>query len=529
MNNLLSILSVLIIISTVPIVSAEVIRGESTVPDWVKNTASWWALEQIPDSAFLQGMQYLIKEGIMIVKIPTEIDSQAAEEVPGWVKNTVGWWAEDKIHDTTFVSGIQYLISKGIIVVEQEVEVEESVEEVVEIKDFYMEVNGGSCSYCVNWAYVGDEYYLQIETYDEQHGKYIDNVKINAKIISKGGELRHDFGEVTTDDGIYKNSIIIPSMDWYAANILSVTGTYYGVEKTIEKEFEVFKNQGGRSGGSGAAAGSCAHVSPFSVATQDSEPKGIAFSKSATKMFVVGNDDDADGKVHEYTLTGAYCIGSASFVDSFSVANSGAEENNPTGIAFSKSGDKMFIVGATNNNQGKVSEYTLTTAWDVSTASFVDSLFTNSCGADCNAASGLAFNKSGNKMFVMVSKTVDAVDEYTLTIAWDVSTASFVDSFSVATQEEVPTGLAFSKSGDKMFIVGSTGDDVNEYTLTTVWDVSTASFVDSFSVNSQEANPQDIWFDSSGKTMFIVGQAGDDVNVYKLTTAWDVSTASFTG
>jgi len=580
MYRFLSILTVLIIISTVPIVSAEVIRGESTVPDWIKNTAGWWASEQIPDSAFLQGIQYLIKEGIMIIEIPTEIDTEAAEEVPGWVKNTAGWWAEDKIHDTTFVSGIQYLIGKGIIVVEQEVEVEEPVEEVVEIKNFYMEINSGNCSYCVNWAYVGKEYKFQIETYDEQHGKYIDGVEITAKIISKDGELRHHFGEVTTEDGVYKNSIAIPSMDWYAGNILSVTGKYFGVEKTIEKEFEVFKNKGGTSGGYGASAGGCAHVSPFSVATQDSEPQGIAFSKSATKMFVVGNDNDADGKVHEYTLTGAYCIGSASFVDFFSTANSGASENNPTGIAFSKSGDKMFIVGSTNNNQGKVSEYTLTTAWDVSTASFVDSLNVKSCGADCGAASGLAFNKSGNKMFVMVSKTVDAVDEYTLTApwdistasfvdsfsvatqetiptgiafsksgnkmfvvgsegddvneytlttAWDVSTASFVDSFSVATQETVPSGLAFSKSGDKMFIVGSNGDDVNEYTLTTAWDVSTASFVDSFSVNSQEAYPQDIWFDSSGKTMFIVGQAGDDVNVYKLTTAWDVSTASFTG
>jgi len=83
-----------------------------------------------------------------------------------------------------------------------------------------------------------------------------------------------------------------------------------------------------------------------------------------------------------------------------------------------------------------------------------------------------------------------------------------------------------------MFIVGATNNNqgkVSEYTLTTAWDVSTASFVDSFSVVTQEANPQDIWFDSSGKTMFILGQAGDDVNVYKLTTAWDVSTASFTG
>jgi len=303
MYRFLSILTVLIIISTVPIVSAEVIRGESTVPDWVKNTAGWWASEQIDDSAFLQGIQYLIKEGIMIVEIPTVIDSEAAEEVPGWVKNTAGWWAEDKIHDTTFVSGIQYLIGKGIIVVEQEVEVEESVEEVVEINDFYMEVNRGNCSYCVNWAYVGKEYYFQIETFDEYRGNYIDGVTVTAKIISKGGELRHDFGEVTTDDGVYKNSITIPSMDWYAGNILSVTGEYYGVEKTIEKEFEVFRNQGGTSGGSASWG-------------------------TGLKMFIVGNQGD---DINEYTLTTAWDVSSASFVDSFSVAS---EDGGPSGIAF---------------------------------------------------------------------------------------------------------------------------------------------------------------------------------------------------
>jgi len=306
MYRFLSILSILVIISTIPFVSSEVIRGESTVPDWVKNTAGWWASEQIDDSAFLQGIQYLIKEGIIVVEIPTEIDSEVVEEVPGWVKNTVGWWAEDKIHDTTFVSGIQYLISKGIMVVEQEVEA--PVEEVVEIKDFFMEVNGGNC--CINWGYVGEEYKFQIETYDEQHGKYIDGVEISVKIISKGGELRHDFGEVTTDDGIYKNSIIIPSMDWYAGNILSVTGEYFGVEKTIEKEFEVFKNQGGVSKSYGAGAGGCAHVSPVSVNTWEAGPHGIVFSKSGEKMYITGNSGN---DVNEYKLTIAWDVSTASF------------------------------------------------------------------------------------------------------------------------------------------------------------------------------------------------------------------------
>jgi len=486
MYRFLSILSVLIIISTIPFVSSEVIRGESTIPDWVKNTAGWWASEQIDDSAFLQGIQYLIKEGIIVVEIPTEIDSEDMEEVPGWVKNTVGWWAEDKIHDTTFVSGIQYLISKGIMVVEQEVE--EVEEEVVEIKDFYMEVNGGDC--CLNWAYIGNEYNLQIETYDEQRGKYIDGVEISAKIISKGGELRHDFGEVTTEDGVYKNSIIIPSMDWYAGNILSVTGEYFGVEKTIEKEFEVFKNQGGGSSGSYGSGG------------------------SGLKMFIVGNQGN---DINEYTLTTSWDVSSASFVDSFSVAS---QDEAPSGVAFSKSGKKMFVTG---NDGDDVNEYTLTTAWDVSSASFVDSF---SVASEESSPSDIAFSKSGEKMFI-VGNNGDDVNEYTLSVAWDVSSASFVDSFSVASQHSFPTGIAFSKSGEKMFTVGSVSDDVNEYTLSVAWDVSSASFVDSFDLSNEDTFPSGIAFSKSGEKMFISGATNDAVHEYTLTTAWDVSTASF--
>ena len=116
----------LVILASLSIFSLIVITPSSfaaEVPDWIKNNAGWWADGQIPDSAFIQGIQFLIKEGIMIMEIPAEIDSEDMEGVPGWVKNTAGWWAEDKIHDITFVSGIEYLISKGIIVVEQEVEV----------------------------------------------------------------------------------------------------------------------------------------------------------------------------------------------------------------------------------------------------------------------------------------------------------------------------------------------------------------------------------------------------------------------
>ena len=73
------------------------------------------------------------------------------------------------------------------------------------------------------------------------------------------------------------------------------------------------------------------------------------------------------------------------------------------------------------------------------------------------------------------------------------SSASFVGSFSLASQEIFPTGIAFSKSGDKMYIMGNTSDSVLEYTLATAWDVSSASFVDSFSIAGQDNSPNDMF------------------------------------
>ena len=38
-----------------------------SIPTWIKNNAGWWATDQIDDSSFLKGIQYLIQEGIIVV------------------------------------------------------------------------------------------------------------------------------------------------------------------------------------------------------------------------------------------------------------------------------------------------------------------------------------------------------------------------------------------------------------------------------------------------------------------------------
>ena len=166
------------------------------------------------------------------------------------------------------------------------------------------------------------------------------------------------------------------------------------------------------------------------------------------------------------------------FVDGFSLT-----EEYPYGLAFNNDGSKMFVAGFGDDD---VKEYTLSTVFDVSTASLVDSFDVSS---QENGLRGLAFNNDGTKMFILGAGG-DDVNEYTLSTGFDVSTSSFVDSFSISGQEKSPVGLTFNDDGTKMFITGHLGLDVNEYTLSTGFDVSTASFVDSFSVSSQMTLPR---------------------------------------
>ena len=50
-----------------PVVVNRISIGETSIPAWIKNNAGWWATDQIDDSAFLQGIQYLVSVGIIVV------------------------------------------------------------------------------------------------------------------------------------------------------------------------------------------------------------------------------------------------------------------------------------------------------------------------------------------------------------------------------------------------------------------------------------------------------------------------------
>jgi len=87
---------------------------ETTIPSWVKNVAGFWCQDKIDDGSFVEAIQYLIDNGIIVVPGTSESFSGSLE-VPQWVKNNACWWSDGSITDLDFALGIEYLVRQGII------------------------------------------------------------------------------------------------------------------------------------------------------------------------------------------------------------------------------------------------------------------------------------------------------------------------------------------------------------------------------------------------------------------------------
>jgi DNA-binding beta-propeller fold protein YncE len=261
------------------------------------------------------------------------------------------------------------------------------------------------------------------------------------------------------------------------------------------------------------------YLQNFSVSAKETQPSDVFFSSDGTKFYITGTSSDS---VHEYSMSTAWDVSTASFSDTFNPALGNA--SSPQGLAFKADGTVMYLFEAGYDN---VMAYDLSTAWDLTTVSFTyptTDFYT--VAAQDDQPSSLAFKGDGTRMYILGNRG-DDVNEYSLSSAWNVHTASYVQSFSVNAQEATPNGLFMKPDGTKMYIVGTANDTVYQYTLSTAWDISSASYTQGFSVNAQELTPSGLTFKDDGTKMYVCGASGDDVNEYSLFTAWDISTASY--
>ncbi|MDC0159635.1 hypothetical protein OAJ55_03000 [Candidatus Nitrosopelagicus sp.] len=95
----------------------EVTQVSASVPDWVKNTAGWWADGAISEGEFVKGVEFLIQQQIINTDAQTTSSEGTDASIPDWVKNTAGWWADGAISEGEFVSAIEHLVKTGTIII----------------------------------------------------------------------------------------------------------------------------------------------------------------------------------------------------------------------------------------------------------------------------------------------------------------------------------------------------------------------------------------------------------------------------
>lgn len=242
----------------------------------------------------------------------------------------------------------------------------------------------------------------------------------------------------------------------------------------------------------------------FSVGGQETVPVGLFFSPDGTRMYVTGSNGD---DVNQYALSTAWDVTTASFVQ----VSAAIGEATPTGVFFKPDGTVMYITGSTNDT---IREFSVSTAWDVSTITFVRDF---SFATQDTVPSDIWFKPDGLKLY-MVGTTNDQVYEYNLATAWNVSTASFLQSFSLTAQDTAPAAVNFTSDGTRMYVLGGVGLDINRYTLSTPWDVSTAVFFNNFYVGFQETTPTGMFIDLSNDVAYVVGSGSDTVFQYATAT-----------
>jgi len=306
----------------------------------------------------------------------------------------------------------------------------------------------------------------------------------------------------------------------------------------------------------------------FSVTAQEGAPSSLFFSSDGSLMYIIGTTDT----VFQYTLPNAWSLVSASY----SNKNSGSQSSRDGGMEsmFLKSdGLTLYLVGSSND---RIYQYSLNTAWDVSTISFDKSFY---LGGSYDPT-GITFKSDGTICYI---NSTTVAYQYSLSTAWDIDTLSYTNnklsladntgatagwsqsylrdentlyvinagpdrvyqyrlgtpyqlienpgyagSYNATAQETAGRGLYFRPDGNKMYIIGSASDTVHQYTLSVAFDITTAVY-DSVSllVSGQDGTPTSITFSDNGSVLYVLGDNNNSIYQYTLSSPWNLSTATY--
>lgn len=181
-------------------------------------------------------------------------------------------------------------------------------------------------------------------------------------------------------------------------------------------------------------------------------------------------------------------------------------------------------VGEMRNNE--VSGSVIDTAgWNISNLTY-QGAFSGYIGSSLD---GLFVSTNGDTLYTTDSSN-DVIRQNYFTTSWDptaLSYSPFNTRLSFSSYDTYTNQIYFSPDGTNVYIEGEGNDNVLWWTLSTAWNISTATYQGAYPLtNYYEATSNAIWFSPDGTKMFLAGYYTYKINAYTLSTPWDITTAS---
>lgn len=198
----------------------------------------------------------------------------------------------------------------------------------------------------------------------------------------------------------------------------------------------------------------------FSFSSQEQEVQWMCWKPDGTKFYLVWEWWD---KVYQYSCSTAYDISTASY-DNKSIS---INDTVPRQVRFKPDWTQMYILCKWNNSESNIYIYNLSTAWDITTATY------NTSSANLPSKSyNIFLSTDWTKLYT--STDWNTFLRYQLSTAWDLTTFSTSDQ----TISSFPKyqNIYFNPQWTQLFgLRRSNPTYIDLYTLSTAWDITTLS------------------------------------------------------
>lgn len=245
-----------------------------------------------------------------------------------------------------------------------------------------------------------------------------------------------------------------------------------------------------------------------SISSKESTSTGVVISPDGTKLYVSGSASDS---IHQYNLSTAYDLGTAVFYGSKSIS---AQATMSSGLTMSYDGTKAYFCDTNTFNM-----MTLSTAWDITTAAYISEKT-----APASGTSGIWISPDGS---VVISNNTSTVYKGSLSVPYDITSYTLDTSRAISDMctpaETAATGICMSNDGLHMYIIGTSRDALQSFTLSTpfdittaVQDIGTASNLLTIGVSAVS----DVSMSSDGKYFFVACSGTDKVYRFETTVPY---------